>query len=492
LGTVPNYLKWEMSMVRNAKVSIMIILILSWISFVCLAGKLPTEKIEKETDPQVVKHLEWFQGAKFGLMMHWGPYSQWGVVESWSICSEDEPWCRRNMDDYIEYKKKYEALKETFNPVKFNPEKWAKAAEHAGMKYVVVTTKHHDGFCMFDTQQTDYRITDPGCPFHTHPRANVTKEIFEAFREQEFGIGAYFSKPDWHSEFYWWPYFATPDRNVNYDTKKYPERWQRFCDFTFDQIEELMTGYGKVDILWLDGGWVRPKSTIDDKVKSWCRSPYEQDINMPRIASMARRHQPGLIIVDRTVTGRYENYRTPEQHVPTEPLDFPWETCMTMATSWSYRPNDNYKPARQLIHLLVDIVAKGGNFLLNIGPDASGEWAAEAYDRLEKIGNWMKVNGEAIYETRPIPPYKETRVCFTSKKDGAVYVVYLAAPDEVKPPSKVMLYSHCPSKEGRIRMLGVKEPVKWEPVGKGVLIHVPETAQKKPPCEHAWVFRIDS
>ncbi|MDH5467680.1 MAG: alpha-L-fucosidase, partial [Candidatus Aminicenantes bacterium] len=197
---------------------------MSWISFVCLAVKLPTEKTEKETDPQVVKHLEWFQDVKFGLMMHWGPYSQWGVVESWSICSEDEPWCRRSMDDYIEYKKKYEALKLTFNPVKFNPEKWAKAAEYAGMKYVVFSTKHHDGFCLFDTQQTDYRITDPGCPFHTHPRADVTREIFEAFREREFGIGAYFSKPDWHSEFYWWPYFATPDRNVNYDTKKYPER----------------------------------------------------------------------------------------------------------------------------------------------------------------------------------------------------------------------------------------------------------------------------
>ena len=470
-----------------------IFLLLLGVCFLCFSGFTLSQKLhesEKETDPFVLEKLEWFQDAKFGLMMHWGPYSQWGVVESWSLCSEDEPWCKRRLDDYSEYKRQYKALKNTFNPINFNPDKWAEAAEYAGMKYVVFTTKHHDGFCMFDTQQTDYKITDTGCPFHEHPKANVTKEVFNAFRKRGFGTGAYFSKPDWDNENYWWPYFATPDRNVNYDPAKYPERWQEFCDFTFNQIEELMTGFGQVDILWLDGGWVRPRATVNESVKAWCKSPYDQDINMPRIAAMARKHQPGLIIVDRTVTGKFENYRTPEQHVPHEPLDYPWETCMTMASSWSYNPNDHYKPARQLIHLLVDIVAKGGNFLLNIGPDANGEWAPDAYDRLKKIGNWMKVNGEAIYGTRPIAPYKETKVCFTSKKDGTVYAIYLAGSDEEMPPTKIMLNSHCPVKNGNITMLGVKEAVKWEPAVKGVLIHVPESAQKKPPCEHAWVFKI--
>lgn len=463
------------------------------ICFLCFSRFMLSQRLpesDRETDPLVLEKLVWFQDAKFGLMMHWGPYSQWGVVESWSLCSEDEPWCKRSLDDYSEYKRQYEALKNTFNPIHFNPDKWARAAEYAGMKYVVFTTKHHDGFCMFDTQQTDYKTTDTGCPFHQHPKANVTREIFDAFRKRGFGTGAYFSKPDWHSEYYWWPYFATPDRNVNYDPAKYPERWQKFCDYTYNQIEELMTGYGQVDILWLDGGWVRPRTTVNESVSSWCKSPYDQDINMPRIAVMARKHQPGLIIVDRTVTGRYENYRTPEQHVPPEPLDYPWETCMTMASSWSYNPGDHYKSARQLIHLLVDIVAKGGNFLLNIGPDANGEWATDAYDRLRKIGDWMKVNGEAIYGTRPIAPYKETKVCFTSKKDGTVYAIYLAGPDEEMPPAKIMLHSHCPAENGKVAILGVKEAVKWEPVARGVLIHVPQSAQKRPPCEHAWAFKI--
>jgi alpha-L-fucosidase len=163
---------------------------------------------------------------------------------------------------------------------------------------------------------------------------------------------------------------------------------------------------------------------------------------------------------------------------------------MTMASSWSFNPDDHYKSARQLIHLLVDIVAKGGNFLLNIGPDANGKWVQDAYDRLKKIGNWMKVNGEAIYGTRPIAPYKETKVCFTSKKDGTVYAIYLAGSGEEIPPAKIMLHSHCPAKNGKISMLGVKEAIKWKPVAKGVLINVPESAQNKPPCNHAWVFKI--
>jgi alpha-L-fucosidase len=160
------------------------------------------ERYVPETDPLVLKNLEHWQDIKFGLLMHWGPYSQWGVVESWSICAEDEGWCKRSQDDYIAYKKRYEALQTTFNPIGFDPTKWAKAARDAGMKYVVFTTKHHDGFCMFDSKLTDYKVTSPNTPFHTNPKANIAKEVFTAFRNEGFLVGAYFSKPDWHSENY--------------------------------------------------------------------------------------------------------------------------------------------------------------------------------------------------------------------------------------------------------------------------------------------------
>ena len=459
-----------------------------------LAAGLPASRgvqaEDRETDPLVLQKLERWQDWKFGLMMHWGPYSQWGVVESWSICSEDEPWCRRSMPDYVEYKKAYEALPRTFNPVKFDPAKWAAAAKAAGMRYVVMTTKHHDGFSMFDTKQTDYRITSPDVPFHTHPKADAFRAVLDAFRAQGFGTGAYFSKPDWHHPDFWAPEWATPDRNVNYSIDRYPERWRRFRDFTFRQIEEIASGYGPLDILWLDGGWVRPAPMVEIAPGHFVKNSKNMDIDMPKIAAMARRHQPGLLVVDRTVTGRYENYRTPEQEIPEKPLPYAWETCMTMGGSWSYNPDDSYKTTHRLVHLLVDIVSKGGNFLLNIGPSPEGEFAPDALDRLRGIGEWMKVNAEAIYGTRPVAPFKEAKTCFTSLPDGTVYAIYLADEDETAPPSKLMLTSIVPEKGSDVRMLGVREPVRWEKVGKGALLTLPRSALEKPPCRDAWVIKI--
>jgi alpha-L-fucosidase len=443
-------------------------------------------------NPKVQEKLEWWQDLKFGLMMHWGAYSQWGVVESWSICSEDQPWCSRNGADYVDYLRRYEALPKTFNPEKFDPEKWVEAAKYAGMKYVVFTTKHHDGFCMFDSKYTEYKITGKDCPFHRNPRADVTKEIFNAFQKEGFGIGAYFSKPDWNHEDYWAPEWATPNRCNNYDTRKYPERWQRFRDFTFNQIGELMSNYGSVDILWLDGGWVRPDSTITEEVRNWGYDipTWEQDVDMSRIASMARERQPGIIIVDRSVHGPHEDYRTPEQHVPDKTLPYPWETCMTMAGSWSYTPNDRYKSSRQLIHLLVDIVAKGGNFLLNVGPDAEGEWDPQAYDRLKTIGDWMQINGEAIYATRPIAPYKEGKICYTKSKNGPLYAIYLADEDEETIPPKIMLYSFAPKAGTDVYLLGYDKALKWERTGKGVLMEIPEEARRELKGKAAWTVRV--
>jgi len=429
-----------------------------------------------ETDPLVLEKLEQWKDLKFGLLMHWGPYSQWGIVESWSICSEDEPWCRRNMKNYVDYCRKYTRLKESFNPLQFDPVRWAEAAKDAGMNYVVFTTKHHDGFCMFDTEQTDYGITDAGCPFSTDPGANVTKEIFDAFRAQGFWTGVYFSKADWHSNDYWAEEWATPDRNVNYSIEKYPERWKAFCDFTYNQIEELMSRYGPVDILWLDGGWV-------------CREN-GQDIDMPRIVKMARSHQPGLIVVDRAVGGRYENYRTPEQQIPGEVPGYPWETCMTMATSWSFVPNDTYKPTRVLVQNLVDIVSKGGNYLLNIGPGPDGLWSDTAYSRLHEIGRWMKLNGEAIYGSRPVYPFAYEKLRFTSLPDGTVYLIYLPDAAEKELPESIFADGFQPSFGSVIHLLGKQGAVKWHPEGTGFRMEIPPSWRNNPPCVNAWTFKV--
>ncbi len=444
-------------------------------------------------DPQVREKLEAWQDLKFGIFMHWGTYSQWGIVESWSLCPEDEDWTQRrgpSAQNYFEYKKAYEGLQKTFNPTDFNPEKWAQAAKTAGFKYVIFTFKHHDGFCMFDTKQTDYKITDVQTPFHTNPRANVAKEICNAFQKENFWVGAYFSKPDWHSQDYWWSYFPPKNRNVNYDPEKYPERWKSFRNFTYNQISEILSDYGNVDILWLDGAWVQQNTKAP--LPGTYGNFYNQDIDMAGIAAMGRSKQPGLLVVDRALATEYENYRTPEQQIPDKPYEYPWETCMTLATSWSYVPNDVYKPAWKIIHNLVDIVAKGGNYLLNVGPSPQGDWHPEAYQRMAEIGEWMKVNGDAIYATRPMAPYKEGNICFTQNKNGAVNAIYLAAEDETMLPKTIVLNGITPEAKAKITLLGAKGALKWK-TGKGVTtITIPEKLRKNPPCRHAWTFRIEN
>lgn len=452
-----------------------------------------------DPDPAIRQRLEQWQDLKFGLLMHWGAYSQWGIVESWSICPEDLSWAtgarKAGMGEtHHDYVQQYEALKTTFNPQQFAPEKWAAAAAGAGMKYVVFTTKHHDGFCMFDSKYTDYKITDPGCPFSAHPRSNVAKEVFSAFRQQGLWTGAYFSKPDWHSDDYWWKRFPPSDRNCNYSISKHPEKWQKFTEFTHNQIMELMSDYGPMDILWLDGGWVRKKTA--DEVKAelleeyegsrWGRNPQSQDPDMAGLVKKARAKQPRLIVVDRAVPGEHQNYLTPEQHIPDTGLPYPWETCMTMAGSWSHVPNDVYKPTDDLIQKLVDIVSKGGNYLLNIGPRPDGELDSTAYARLRDIGAWMKTNGEAIYGTRMHTPFGEGEsIRYTRSKDGKTRYVFLF---DFPENGQIVLTKISAAPKSTVRMLGSEKSLRFVQTAAGLEVKIPVAT--KAISNHVWVLKV--
>lgn len=437
-----------------------------------------SSKYEWPTEPLVKNKLDQWQDRKFGMIIHWGLYAVPGIIESWSICSED--WINRDTsitNNYEGYKRWYWSLKDRFNPQKFNPEQWADAASNAGMKYLVFTTKHHDGFNMFDTKQSDFKISNG--PFSLHPKANVAKYVFDAFRNKGMMIGAYFSKPDWHNQDYWWPYYATANRNNNYDIRKYPQKWENYKNFTFNQIQELMTDYGSIDILWLDGGWVRSKETVNDEVLSWGAPipEWSQDINMPRIASMARNKQPGILIVDRTVHGPYENYQTPEQRVPDKKLDYPWESCMTMGTDWGYVKNQKLKSSDAIIHTLIEIVAKGGSLLLGVGPSPEGLIPDDVVGKLNEIGDWMKKNGSAIYNTRTTDHYVDGNTFFVQSKDKKTgFALHLNQNREI--PQTIEWEGNTPAKGSSIISVATGEKAKWKVVDNKTIVQVPAKLRK--------------
>ena len=365
------------------------------------------------SDSAVLEKLDSWQDKKFGVLLHWGLYSVPGIVESWSICSED--WITRPIDNYEEYKQWYWGLANEFSPEQFNPVEWARIMQDAGMKYMIFTTKHHDGFCMFDSRYTDFSIAKG--PFSQNPLRNVAKHVFEAFRDRDFMIGAYFSKPDWHCEWFWNPYYATPNRGINYRKNLHPDWWNNYVTYTSAQLKEITSDYGNIDILWLDGGWI----TGDE-------------VGLNELLPEARRRNPGMISVDRVIKGPNENYQTPERGIPDKQLDHPWESCIPLGDNWGWVPGDPLKSSETVVSMLCEIVAKGGCFVLGVGPTPKGTIENEVKQILGEVGDWLEKNGKAIYNTRTTPLYNDGKVWFTADKDGeTLYAVYTLKDGETLP-----------------------------------------------------------
>jgi alpha-L-fucosidase len=325
-------------------------------------------------DPEVgslnkPERLEWFRDQGFGLFIHWSVDGQLGVVISHSLVGASPDYTQRFFDD----------LPKTFDPDRFHPLDWARLAHLAGVRYVMFTTKHHSGFAMFDTATTPFNIMNT--PFHR----DITKEIFDAFRAQGIAAGVYYSPDD-----FWWlhQHGKTIERGV---PGVQPRNNPGLMQYDQAQIRELLTHYGKVDALFLDG-------------------------EAAGLRDLAWQIDPNIIVTRGAI-------KTPELTIPGMPMPGAWETCMTMGTAWQYQPqNEHYKSGGELIRMLIQTRAKGGNFLLNVGPKPNGELPIEEEERLREIALWMFVNSEAIYGVRPWVITNEGDTWFTKKKD-AVYAI---------------------------------------------------------------------
>ncbi|MEX1241247.1 MAG: alpha-L-fucosidase [Cyclobacteriaceae bacterium] len=471
--------------------------ITTFIFFVSLAlfcpeavGQSTTGSESYRSGTVLEKRLEWFQDQKFGLFISFGIWGEGVFSTPWQLSLDHLAANKGKVPgwdyDINAYRNAYWNLSKVFYPYKFDAEEWARIAKDAGTKYFIFYTKHHDGFNMYDTRLSDYKITSPDCPYADHPNPDYSARLFEACRKEGLAVGACHSFSDWHSPFYWKPNSPAPDRYENYDADKEPERWQKFVDFFHGQIQELMTRYGRIDILWLDGGWSLHYNRQGQKGAGESMHVRMQDMQMDRLVDMARGYQPELIVVERggaRAGSKHENYKTPERRVPEEPLGEPWETWWAMGDDSS----------QELLHMLVDIVSKGGNLLLCPAVTAAGMIDPSCVERLKEMGEWLRINSDAIYGTRMYSRYRDGNVCYT-KKGGHVYAIYLGQAQASKMraglPPRVIIKHVKPVAGSKIYLLGVNEPLKWRSVGDAIEITIPEPVTRSAPCKYAYSFRI--
>jgi alpha-L-fucosidase len=359
------------------------IIMLLLLAILAVNSSFAQQKIWDETPEQQKERMSWYTDARFGMFIHWGLYAQAARHE----------WVK-NMERISDAE--YQKYFEIFNPDLFNPAEWAKKAKAAGMKYAVITSKHHEGFCMFDSRYTDYKVTN------TPYDRDIIKEWVEAFRAEGLGVGFYYSLIDWHHPEY------TIDRvhpqrtgtQDEYDELNKGRDMSVYREYLKNQVREILTNYGKIDILWLDFSF---PGEFGKGRNDW---------GSVELVKMVRELQPGIILNDRAdlldYTGGWD-IKTPEQFKVSKWPEVDgkrvaWETCQTFSGSWGYyRDEYTWKDNKQLLVLLIETVSKGGNLLLNVGPTARGTFDHRANQALEGMGEWMKNNNRSIYNCTQAP-----------------------------------------------------------------------------------------
>lgn len=329
---------------------------------------------------------QWRQ-RRFGMFIHWGPVSLKGTEIGWSRAGQRRGH-RTGHGTQIPVEV-YDNLYKQFNPVKFNPDQWVQIAKDAGMKYMVFTTKHHDGFCNFDSKLTDYKITSLKSPYGK----DIVGQLADACHRAHMPIGWYYSPPDWHH-----PDYRNGDRHA------------RYIEYLHGQIRELLSDYGKIDIMWFDG----LGGTADD----W---------DAPRLLRTIRQLQPEIVINNRC--GLPADHDTPEQRVGGFNRQRPWETCMTVCRQWAWKPNDLMKSRKQCLQTLLQVVGGDGNLLLNVGPMPDGRIEPRQVERLHQMGQWLAKYGDGVYGTRG-GPWKPGRWGASTCRANKIYVYIMNWPAE--------------------------------------------------------------
>lgn len=359
---------------------------------------------------------EWFQKSRFGMFIHWGLYSM-GARHEWLMHNE-----KLSASDYQKYFDRFE-------PDLFDPAAWAAAANAAGMKYFVITAKHHDGFCMWDTVYSNYKVTN------TPARRDLLREIIDAFRAAGLRVGIYYSLLDWHHPDFvidniYGPYRELPEEERKEKNKKRDMR--RYAQYMRNQVTELLTLYGKIDLIWFDFSYAWHPDTPADPEKGKGHCQWESEALLATVRSL----QPDILVNDRLDLPGSGDFYTPEQRLP-EPGEAQeqgkpevWESCQTFSGSWGYfRDELTWKSAGQCIDMLINCVSRGGNLLMNVGPTARGAFDSRARERLNDYAEWLACHSRAIYGCGAAPFIAPPDCRYTYQKErGRLYLHVLNWP----------------------------------------------------------------